>query len=250
LIGIIKQIILNDFPIQKNIDTIILFIQNSLYSSQSNYSLSNLQSLIPFPEFPNIITWYKEQLQQRPLFTKALTSAVLSCLGELVGSYIKTRSNRTRRSSSSSSLVTSLLSTCGTSLRRLLVFFFYGFAISGPFFHYYYSNLEKFVKSLNLNQLLSFCISLTINQLVMTPAFLFVTLLTLQLTESIYLPQMLQKVKQQYFASLILNWKIWTIAQSINFSIIPLDYRVLFGNLVALWWNVILSMITSANSNN
>lgn len=43
------------------------------------------------------------------------------------------------------------------------------------------------------------------------------------------------------------NWALWIPAQIVNFSMIPLNYQVLFGNVVALFWNVYLSWV-NANS--
>lgn len=36
--------------------------------------------------------------------------------------------------------------------------------------------------------------------------------------------------------------QVWTVAQAVNFQVVPLEYRVLFGNMVALWWNIYLSL--------
>jgi protein Mpv17 len=37
------------------------------------------------------------------------------------------------------------------------------------------------------------------------------------------------------------NWFVWIPANAINFSVVPLQYQVLYGNVVALCWNVFLS---------
>ena len=51
-------------------------------------------------------------------------------------------------------------------------------------------------------------------------------------------------IKKAYAAALLLNWKVWTPCQVVNFKYVPVQYRVLFGNCVALWWNIYLSMAT------
>ena len=48
-------------------------------------------------------------------------------------------------------------------------------------------------------------------------------------------------VRDNYVATVLVNWKIWTIPQIINFNLVPVEYRVLFGNLVALIWNYYLA---------
>mgnify|MGYP002785227833 CR=1 FL=1 len=39
------------------------------------------------------------------------------------------------------------------------------------------------------------------------------------------------------------NWALWIPAQLVNFGMVPLNYQVLFGNVVALVWNVYLSWV-------
>ena len=54
-----------------------------------------------------------------------------------------------------------------------------------------------------------------------------------------------QNVKKLYVTALIGNWKIWTVPQLVNLSVIPVEFRVLFANLVAFFWNIYLSSKTA-----
>ena len=36
--------------------------------------------------------------------------------------------------------------------------------------------------------------------------------------------------------------QVWTAAQAVNFTYVPIKFRPLFGSVVALWWNIYLSM--------
>lgn len=40
------------------------------------------------------------------------------------------------------------------------------------------------------------------------------------------------------------GWKVWPLATTINLWVMPLQYQVLFVNLVSLFWNMFLSFIT------
>jgi protein Mpv17 len=40
---------------------------------------------------------------------------------------------------------------------------------------------------------------------------------------------------------MLANWKIWPAANALSFAVVPLQYRVLFSNMVALVWNIYLS---------
>ena len=54
-----------------------------------------------------------------------------------------------------------------------------------------------------------------------------------------------EKLKTIYTSALVANWKIWTIPQLINLSVIPVEFRVLFANAVAFVWNIYLAKATS-----
>jgi Mpv17 / PMP22 family len=43
-----------------------------------------------------------------------------------------------------------------------------------------------------------------------------------------------EKLEKSYFAGLKANWVLWPAVQAINFSIVPLQYRVLVVNIVSL----------------
>jgi hypothetical protein len=38
-----------------------------------------------------------------------------------------------------------------------------------------------------------------------------------------------------------MSWRVWPIAQLINFAFVPLHFRVLFGNIVRFFWTIYLS---------
>eukprot|EP01017_Pseudomicrothorax_dubius_P021918 TRINITY_DN2358_c0_g1_i2.p1 TRINITY_DN2358_c0_g1~~TRINITY_DN2358_c0_g1_i2.p1 ORF type:complete len:212 (+),score=29.53 TRINITY_DN2358_c0_g1_i2:75-710(+) len=41
------------------------------------------------------------------------------------------------------------------------------------------------------------------------------------------------------------NWKVWPFALMFNFSMVPLQYRVLFANFIGFFWNTYLSWISN-----
>jgi hypothetical protein len=74
-----------------------------------------------------VLALYHDCLVQRPITTKALTSAIISALGDLLATW-KGGSPR--------------------NLRRTLAFFIYGGAVTGPVCHYWYGFLEQRLKKL------------------------------------------------------------------------------------------------------
>jgi len=51
-----------------------------------------------------------------------------------------------------------------------------------------------------------------------------------------------RKVRKELVPTLITNYKVWPLAQILNFAVVPIKLQVLFVNLVAVWWNFVLSM--------
>lgn len=55
-----------------------------------------------------------------------------------------------------------------------------------------------------------------------------------------------EQLRASYVQTLISNWKIWVLPQLINFAVVPPFARVAFANMIALIWNVVLSIIANA----
>ena len=48
-------------------------------------------------------------------------------------------------------------------------------------------------------------------------------------------------LSENWWEAVKMNWYMWIPAQMINFALVPLQFRVLFSNVVALAWNTYLS---------
>ena len=54
-----------------------------------------------------------------------------------------------------------------------------------------------------------------------------------------------QTLQSRYTETLITNYKVWPIAQSLNFTLVPFHYRIGFVQIVALFWNSYLSWMAN-----
>jgi len=125
------------------------------------------------------------------------------------------------------------------------IFGVYGFAITGPMFHWWYGFLEKLVANQSLPPRISIFLKILLDRLLLTPPFLLFSLGFIQYFQNFSATTTIANIRNSYAAALFTNWRVWTVAQGINFTYVPLEYRVLFGNLVALWWNIYLSLATA-----
>ncbi|XP_072271361.1 peroxisomal membrane protein 2 [Pyxicephalus adspersus] len=172
-----------------------------------------------------LLRTYLQLLHSRPVLTKSLTSGILSALGNLLSQKIEQR----RKTKST---------TENVDLVALLRFAAYGLFFTGPLSHYFYLFLEQGVPSstpmAGLRRLL-------LERLIIAPAFLFLFFIVMNFLEGKNLNSLNRKLKDSYWSALVMNWKVWTPFQFINVNYIPVQFRVLFANLVAFFWYAYLS---------
>uniref|UniRef100_A0A7R9YBL3 Peroxisomal membrane protein 2 n=1 Tax=Pinguiococcus pyrenoidosus TaxID=172671 RepID=A0A7R9YBL3_9STRA len=168
----------------------------------------------------SLLAWYKSQLRKRPLTTKSLSSAVIAALGELLSSALK----RQR-----------------LSARRLLIFFAYGGLFVGPIMHWWYALLERHCRRYGAGTY-GLLLRLLGDRLIMAPPFLLGSIFFLQTLLSGSVRGGAKAAREQFASVFSSSIKLWTPAQLVNFKLVPIEYRVLFGNLVAILWNAFLAM--------
>lgn len=117
----------------------------------------------------------------------------------------------------------------------------YGGCVFGPVATFWFRALERFivVKRSRTFQMLA---RVTADQAVFAPVHLAVFLTSMSLLEGVN-PQI--KLQESYWPGLKANWSVWPIVQIFNFSIVPLDLRVLVVNVISLGWNSYLSYLNT-----
>lgn len=91
------------------------------------------------------------------------------------------------------------------------------------------------------NKKLEICARVGVDQLLFAPTNLFVFLSTMSILEGVS-PQ--EKLSKTYTGALQTSWMVWPFIQVVNFSVVPLDYRLLFVNGLSIFWNCYLSYIS------
>ena len=177
---------------------------------------------------------YKRELREHPLRTKSLSAGVISALGELICQYLV--ANRPGKKLKRTSL---------EKWRRLAVFFCFGAAITGPLFHAWYAQLHRWTQQIKNHQL-KVIMQLFLDRGLLTPPFLLFTLSCLHyfLSKKATLHSAKTHALSTFRSALFTNYSIFLPTQAISFAFVPLEYRVLFGNLVALLWNVQLALFS------
>jgi protein Mpv17 len=87
------------------------------------------------------------------------------------------------------------------------------------------------------------------DQLVFAPIFLFNFMGLMGILNGQSLQDIKTDLKSNYADVMIRNYQLWPAAQMINFSLVPLQHRVLFAQCVAVVWNTYLSYKTNRTTN-
>ncbi|XP_023341900.1 peroxisomal membrane protein 2 [Eurytemora carolleeae] len=164
-----------------------------------------------------LLGMYQKLLRNHPIPTKSLTSAIIAGLG---------------------SNLSQLLSGSPLSMESLRAFVIFGGLVTGPVTHYFYTLLDKLIPGPGL---LKYLLRLLTDRLIFSPGFLVLTLYCLSRLHRESHSKAVENLESRYWTCLVGNWKIWTLPQIINIGLVPVQYRVLFGNMVALVWNMYLA---------
>lgn len=126
-----------------------------------------------------------------------------------------------------------------SNLKRTLAVACFGFLYSGPSAHYWQKFLEwLFSGRKDMQTVLT---KVVIDQLSYGPLcnILFMSFATLVL-EGRSFGELAAKVRKDYVGVQLNGWRLWPLAALINYRFVPLEFRVLFINVVALVWTTFL----------
>lgn len=115
-----------------------------------------------------------------------------------------------------------------------------GFFFTGPLGHFFYLLMERWIPS---EVPLAGIKRLLLDRLLFAPAFLSLFFLVMNFLEGQDTAAFAAKMKSGFWPALRMNWRVWTPVQFININYIPVQFRVLFANLVALFWYAYLASL-------
>ncbi|PSC71174.1 hypothetical protein C2E20_5468 [Micractinium conductrix] len=163
---------------------------------------------------------YDRAVKANPVLTKALTSFVGFAIGDRIaqgvaggGSYDVLR--------------------CG----RLSL---YGLLLDGPVGHAWYKLLDKHVYPEAPTSTKAVLIKMALDQLVWGPAMTLVFFAFLKTLEG-HPELIVATIQAKFLPTMLANYVLWPLAHLVNFRFVPTDYRILFNNVVAIFWTTWLS---------
>lgn len=176
-----------------------------------------------------LLQQYLLLLKKYPILTKAVTSGILSALGNLLSQTLEAR--KKAQSGAQSREVDA------AAAARYAV---YGLFITGPVSHYFYQLMEVWMPTTD-----PYCIvkRLMLDRLIFAPGFLLLFYFVMNILEAKGWDEFENKMRKSYWTALKMNWKVWTPFQFVNINFVPVQYRVLFANMVALFWYAYLASV-------
>ena len=181
---------------------------------------------------------YDAQMVKRPIITKMWTSFIIGAFGDMLSQLLSKTTGG------------------GVDAYRMVPYGLSQLLYFGPVMHFWFQAVDGFGKlpvlagsSSVVKTLAMTAFDQTVGAtLVISGFFMFFTVWSAVLAGTFFstgLPALLAtgaaKVGADLWPTLVANWKLWPAANFLNFKFVPLDYRVLFTNIVAIIWNIYLS---------
>lgn len=112
--------------------------------------------------------------------------------------------------------------------------------IIGPFIHYWYILLDRWLPGRALRVL---CKKVLLDQLVCSPVYVSLFMLSLGLMEKKSLAEMKKDFVDKGSVLYVAEWVVWPPAQFVNFYFLPTKYRVLYDNTISLAFDCFWSYV-------
>jgi len=167
---------------------------------------------------------YLEQLERNPVMTKAVTAAVTSVISDVLAQALQGRS------------ITDLDLT--STRNQALI----GFFIRGPFVHYWYLILEHLFAQAGFGSKKSaqstpvVLAKVAVDQLTFSPLYNLFYFYVIGTMEGRSLDNIHDAIGRDFIPLMMTNYKVWPLVNILNFKYVPPQLRVLFGNIVSIFW--------------
>ncbi|XP_003451697.1 peroxisomal membrane protein 2 [Oreochromis niloticus] len=176
-----------------------------------------------------LLQQYLVLLKKYPILTKSVTSGILSALGNLLSQFVEARKKAQKGAPVSN------IDAAGAARYAI-----YGLLITGPVSHLFYQLMEVWIPTTD-----QFCVvkRLLLDRLIFAPGFLLLFYFVMNILEAKGWTDFEKKMRRSYWTALKMNWKVWTPFQFINVNFVPVQFRVLFANMIALFWYAYLASV-------
>ena len=166
--------------------------------------------------------WYNKCLESRPIITKMITSFITFGLGDLLCQQIEKTKNKDKK----------------YDVMRTIKQGSFGF-MATPYLHMQFCIIMPWLfRGKGAANAIK---SVVYDQLIGAPIFTSLFFIYLDMNSGKNLNESVKELEKKLMPTLYMNWKIWPTIMLINFSLVPVPYRVLYANIAGMFWSAYLS---------
>lgn len=170
-----------------------------------------------------IWSYYNQQLEERPLVTKAVVMALGLALGDVLAS---------------------ALTGAAAIMTKTLHMAAFGLLFQGPALHFLHKTLDSNILPSKPTSPPAVACKMAIDQLVFAPISTSIFLITMELA-TFNLAGVVPTLSTRLVPTLLASYTLWPLALIVNYGFIPPKQRILFVNFVTVVWSMVLSLLSS-----
>jgi len=183
---------------------------------------------------------YRAALQRQPLLTKALTSASLMTVSDTLCQGLEYSSrHQTREGCAHDPSRKPPSYDWGRSSRMAALGFFY----IGPISHCWYNVLERWVRM--QHPVTGIGCKLVLDAFLFSPVAVGGYLACRSKLEGQDALGVIASWRSTWWPALLASWSFWPAANLVSFSVVPMQFRVLYNSTLSVVWNAVLYHLTT-----
>ncbi|OMJ78960.1 hypothetical protein SteCoe_21134 [Stentor coeruleus] len=173
----------------------------------------------------DLIKKYNGLLKKRPVLTRSITAFWISLTGDFACQYLESKLDNTKFSEI-------------FTLKRSLNLAIFGFAVVTPGMHFWYQYLARTFPGTGFRAV---SMKFILDRVLIPPPLVMGFFVSQTLMNGGSWEDVKSRVQKNYLNALQMNLLVWPAAMIINFKYVPLDFQVLFSNVVGFFWSMYLS---------
>ncbi|CAJ1936716.1 unnamed protein product [Cylindrotheca closterium] len=211
--------------------------------------------------------WYKKMLETNPMATKSITAGILMGTSDVLSQSFEQatgvlkQQKRLLGATETDPLVFASPSTSIEALHnfssrydwtRSMHVTITGLTLIGPLTHTWYNMLERIVvwsiprmPILAVGAVPQLVYRMFLDAVIYSPVGVGGYFVWRTQLEGGSLASTWNKLQLVFPQALVASWSFWPAANIVNFTLVPLPFRVLYTNLLSLFWNAYLSTVNS-----
>jgi len=178
---------------------------------------------------------YSDLLKQKPLLTKSLTSCATNAFSDVLCQkiIITAKEEENDMTSPSPSINRERLGQAAVT----------GLVWSGPVTHYWYKLLFGKLTISIKEPIIGLVVQILLDSIIFSPITVSGYFTLRSIMEGSGIDGIKDKLSTRLVKTVLGAWKFWPAANIVNFGFIPLEFRVLYMNVLSVFWSFYLTYV-------